>query len=179
MGMRNDMRDNMMRDDMRDNMMRNDMRDNMMHACSSNNDCGDEQFCNFDKGNTGYCETCSHIDSCRSGFTEHGMISCMQRCEYHDKHDTRDSNSMMRSSNMNRESSCTSNGDCQGDEWFCDFEHENTGYCRSCSSFNSCENFGFTTKHGMISCEQTCEYQDKNVYMNDRYRMPSYSILAQ
>jgi len=31
----------------------------------------------------------------------------------------------------------------------------------------------------MISCEQTCEYQDKNVHMNDRYRMPSYSILAQ
>merc|ERR1712147_25718 len=158
---------------LRNNMMREyRMRDNMRQGsmCSSNNDCGDERFCNFDNENNGYCESCSHINDCESEdfTTKRGMVACMQRCEYHDKYDTMNSNNnFMRFNNMRRDSSCTSNGDCDGDDWFCDFENENTGYCQSCSYFNSCEDAGFTNKHGMVSCMETCEYHDKRDDMND------------
>merc|ERR1719284_1185984 len=189
---RGNMRNNMMRDNMmRDNMMRdkmnrgNMMRDNMKYksnfmmrsnkmghgsTCSSNNDCDDQWFCNFEDENTGYCQTCSSINHCENeSFSKHGMVSCMQRCDYHDKYDTMTSDSkfMMGSNSMRPESSCTSNGDCSGDEWFCDFQYENTGYCRDCSSVSDCETYGFTSKHGQISCMQTCEYHDKNNGMND------------
>jgi len=167
--MENDrMQNNRMRDNMFYNRMGNDrMQSNMFDrssTCSSNNECGDERFCNFESENNGYCESCSHINDCQSEDfnTKHGMISCMQRCEYHDKYDTMNSNNnFMGSNSMRRDSSCTSNGDCDGDNWFCDFENENTGYCQSCSSFRSCENAMFTNKHGMVSCMETCEYHDK------------------
>merc|ERR1712147_505707 len=80
-------------------------------------------------------------------------------------------NNMMREyrmrDNMRQGSMCSSNNEC-GDQRFCNFDNENNGYCESCSYFNSCEDVGFTNKHGMVSCMETCEYHDKRDDMNDR-----------
>eukprot|EP00493_Phyllostaurus_siculus_P026886 UN27232 len=96
MGFNNMMRNNMMRNNMQNNVMRNNYRgmeaevgsemnssQDDRQTCSSNSDCGDESFCNFDFDTNGFCETCSSIDSCNdSGFiTQRGERSCFQVCE--------------------------------------------------------------------------------------------------
>merc|ERR1719436_1744255 len=45
--------------------------------CSSNSDCVDGSFCNFDNTSSGFCETCASITpDCSDLDTEEGQAAC-------------------------------------------------------------------------------------------------------
>ena len=58
--------------------------------CSKSSPCSDDTFCNFDEGNSGFCESCSPFKNsntaidlvCSSGLPVAGVIDCITKCSH-------------------------------------------------------------------------------------------------
>ena len=57
----------------------------ILAGCRDSSECGDGAFCNFDNGNSGFCEHCPDLGGGRcedAGFnTQKGEYECKARCE--------------------------------------------------------------------------------------------------
>merc|ERR1740124_603141 len=103
-------------------------------------DCAEGQFCNYDFGDTGFCQECYNVNHCyHAGLPDYGAYDCWTKCESF--------------------SGCTKDSGCVVGQ-FCNYDFGDTGFCQECYNLNDCNNAGLPDK-GAEDCVNKCSFQTR------------------
>ena len=146
----------------------------LLLKCFEDKDCGRWNSCNFDNGESGFCESCLGrltARGCQKArfSTKAGFDACVSVCAsginllglkwIEESRIAQVGTSPAPRPNIFTPSKCNDSMQCDNGRNMCNFDDEEFGFCENCAHFISpeaCQRTGFITSRGFDNCIEHC-----------------------